>query len=284
MPKKMSKAELDKFDSKFFIWPYRYASASFKALAEAMKFPIQNSRHAEYLTESRAKLGEGKVIINWGSRSIPRGLRYGRILNSSAAVGDTSNKVKFFELMKKAEVRTPDFTTDLKVAEEWLSSGHEVFGRSAHGHSGTDITLFSDNPEGFVNSEFWVKYKKKKAEFRVHVVDRARPGILAVQQKVLRSEAPDGTPIDKSRVNFKIRNHRNGFIFQRNNVSPPKDVIDMAVKAFNATALDFGAFDVIYNEKEDKAYVLEVNAAPGLEGQTVMDYAEFFEDQIRRGV
>jgi D-alanine-D-alanine ligase-like ATP-grasp enzyme len=38
--------------------------------------------------------------------------------------------------------------------------------------------------------------------------------------------------------------------------------------------LDFGAVDVIYNRAQDKAYVLEVNTAPGLEGSTLDNYVE----------
>ena len=44
--------------------------------------------------------------------------------------------------------------------------------------------------------------------------------------------------------------------------------------------LDFGAVDVIWNEHESKAYVLEINTAPGLEGSTVEDYKEFFNRAV----
>jgi len=35
---------------------------------------------------------------------------------------------------------------------------------------------------------------------------------------------------------------------------------------------------VIWNVQENRPYVLEINTAPGLEGSTVTDYKEFFED------
>jgi D-alanine-D-alanine ligase-like ATP-grasp enzyme len=44
--------------------------------------------------------------------------------------------------------------------------------------------------------------------------------------------------------------------------------------------LDFGAVDVIWNEKQQRAYVLEVNTAPGLEGQTVDDYARGIKENF----
>ena len=55
---------------------------------------------------------------------------------------------------------------------------------------------------------------------------------------------------------------------------PVRDTI--AVNAVKALGLDFGAVDIIYNEKENQYYVLEVNTAPGLEGTTLIKYAERF--------
>jgi D-alanine-D-alanine ligase-like ATP-grasp enzyme len=51
-----------------------------------------------------------------------------------------------------------------------------------------------------------------------------------------------------------------------------------------ALGLDFGAADVLFNARRNQAYVLEVNTAPGLEGQTVNDYAEAFKEMIRDAV
>jgi D-alanine-D-alanine ligase-like ATP-grasp enzyme len=46
------------------------------------------------------------------------------------------------------------------------------------------------------------------------------------------------------------------------------------------TGLDFGAVDVIWNAQKEKPYVLEINTAPGLEGQTIADYAAFFSGDL----
>src|SRR5690606_23689172 len=123
--------------------------------------------------------------------------------------------------------------------------------------------------EGFTNSEFWVKYKKKKDEFRVHV---AFGRVIDVQRKALRQTDHEGNPIDTTKIDFRIRNLAHGFIFKRHDISVPSCVTEEAVKAVEALGLDFGAADVIYNAAEGKAYVLEVNTAPGLEGTTVESY------------
>jgi D-alanine-D-alanine ligase-like ATP-grasp enzyme len=77
-----------------------------------------------------------------------------------------------------------------------------------------------------------------------------------------------------------VRNHDNGFIFVRNDVKAPSSVEEQAVRAIKALGLDFGAVDIIWNDKQQKAYVLEVNTAPGLEGSTVDDYARGFRNLI----
>ena len=64
---------------------------------------------------------------------------------------------------------------------------------------------------------------------------------------------------DKADPNWIIRNLEGGFLYEHGNVKPPKDVLDQSIRAFKASSLDFGAIDVIWNEKKSKAYVLEVN-------------------------
>ena len=57
------------------------------------------------------------------------------------------------------------------------------------------------------------------------------------------------------------------------------DTLAAALACLAKTGLDFGAVDVIYT-KDERVYVLEINTAPGLEGQTVLDYKVFFEEII----
>ena len=44
------------------------------------------------------------------------------------------------------------------------------------------------------------------------------------------------------------------------------------------SGLTFGAIDVIWNEHQQKAFVLEINTAPGIEGTTVEKYAAKFRN------
>jgi glutathione synthase/RimK-type ligase-like ATP-grasp enzyme len=120
----------------------------------------------------------------------------------------------------------------------------------------------------------YVQYKKKKHEYRIHLgwADGRGTVQIDLQKKVV----PHGT----EPINTQIRNHGNGYVYARQGIAIPGAVMTAAHSCFEKLNLDFCAVDVIYNEHYDKAYVLEVNTAPGLEGQTVENYTTFFRDLI----
>jgi glutathione synthase/RimK-type ligase-like ATP-grasp enzyme len=114
----------------------------------------------------------------------------------------------------------------------------------------------------------YVEYIKKKEEYRVHV---AFGHIIDVQRKGRNRDVPDED------VNWQVRNHGNGFIYMRGGVDIPDCCRSLALAAVESLGLDFGAVDVIWNEHEDRWYVLEVNTAPGLSGTTLEKYADAFD-------
>jgi D-alanine-D-alanine ligase-like ATP-grasp enzyme len=123
-----------------------------------------------------------------------------------------------------------------------------------------------DHPDTWeVSAPLYVKYIPKKDEYRVHVV---RGEIIDIQRKGLREELK-GT----EGVNFKVRNLANGFVFVRNDGrTVPECVLTVGRQAVQALELDFGAADVIYNAQQNRAYAIEVNSAPGLQGTTIVNY------------
>jgi glutathione synthase/RimK-type ligase-like ATP-grasp enzyme len=117
----------------------------------------------------------------------------------------------------------------------------------------------------------YTQYVPKRHEYRVHVFQGR---VIDVQRKARRHDVADED------VNWKVRNNANGFIFARNGDAlgtVPDDVLYEATKAVTSLNLDFGAADVIFNEREALAYVLEVNTAPGLVGTTLENYTAAFE-------
>jgi D-alanine-D-alanine ligase-like ATP-grasp enzyme len=121
-----------------------------------------------------------------------------------------------------------------------------------------------------------VQYKKKRHEYRVHFfkVGQNKFEIIDVTQKKKRKGFEN--------VDTKIRNHKNGWVYAREDINEPQDLRTQALNAAFASDLDFGAVDLIWNEHENKCYVLEVNTAPGLTGTTLSAYVNAFVKDITK--
>lgn len=218
---------------------------------------------------------EGRIIINWG-RSVfdnTEALKC-RIINDPKAVSQVSDKLAFYQLLDgkfDPDLLVP-WTTDLTKALEWLKERDDsVFARTKLRSSGGEgiVIMQKDDPDSFVKAPLYTRYVKKSDEYRIHV---AGGSVFLMQRKGLRKQDDQGNPIDPDKVDWRIRNLANGFIFARDNINPPKAVLDAAVAVYEHLGLDFYGADVIYNSKSGRAYVLEVNTAPGLNGSTVGDY------------
>lgn len=259
--------------TRFRVIPYKQGSRSSRALAgglNGLQLRLQRSTFLPRIED---------VIINWGNTNpppLPRGplgVRQYRYLNEPDDVARVANKLSFFQLL--TEQGCGDILPDWwERSEDIPDNAFPVVCRTVlNGHSGRGIVI-ANNRNELVPAPLYTKYIKKQAEFRVHIgryVDDGFIDTIAVQQKRRSRDVPN------EQVNWQVRNHQNGFIYAREGVEPPPPVMDAALRAFEATALDFGAVDVIYNARENRAYVLEINTAPGLEGQTLIDYVDFFQ-------
>lgn len=266
--------------SKGVIWPYADYSRGAKELAKEMGMVRMKTNDAHYILSS-GPISRNMVVVNWGNFKLPNiafNPPYHSIAINGEGVKECADKMKFFEMMT-GKVRIPETSKKLEDAMKWIADGETVFGRKSRGSGGTDICFYDTDPEAFASSDFYSLYKKKKDEFRVHIVDN---DVILVQRKAVRDTDDDGNVIDKSKIDFRIRNHKNGFVFKRYDVHAPDDVIEQAQKAIKTAGLDFGAVDVIFNQHEGRAYVLEVNTAPGLEGTTVIDYAKALRGLIQK--
>lgn len=248
------------------LYPYKKGSKSAKDLSQALGIKrIKTER-------SRFKGRASKVVVNWGCSQLPDEVLKCQIINSPDSVARASNKLTAFQVMSDAGVRVPDFKTSDgqdELQEELMGmspeSVHWLARTKLSGHSGDGIVLLK-GCEAVPHAPLYTKYIKKKFEYRVHVM---RGEVVDVQRKARSSEVPD------DEVNWHVRSHGNGFIFARNEGhTPHNDVLDQAVEAVRCLGLDFGAVDVIFNERSECAYVLEVNTAPGLAGETLRGYVD----------
>jgi len=205
-------------------------------------------------------------------------------------VSIASNKLLTFQaLSSNPAIPIPEFTASDAVANQWYVQGDRVVGRTIlTGHSGEGIFITDplNYPQGeggvdvialrevHGNIPLYVKYKKKKHEYRVHVVLNGVNISTDVQQKRKRQETPN------EEVDYKVRNHANGWVYCREDLHEPEGLQDLAIQVVRQLSLDFGAVDIIWNEHENQMYVLEVNTAPGLEGQTLEFYAQHLGEMM----
>jgi glutathione synthase/RimK-type ligase-like ATP-grasp enzyme len=244
--------------------PYKLGSQSCKLLAQVMGNKIGRK---VLRVGNNYKAKPRDTIINWGSHS--------NVLckiNPQHLVTLASNKLKTFTVLKDAGVPTIEWTVQPLEAVQWVQAGDIVYGRySLNGQGGVGIKLFK-GPEDLIAHNpppLYTKYFSAKAEYRVHVCNGEVIGFA-------RKRKRNGVEGNKF-----IRNLANGYIFARVDEKLPDVVGDAARRAVQALGLHFGAVDVLHNEHHDKAAVLEINTAPGLDNQTVLWYADALLKAIR---
>lgn len=240
--------------------PYKSGSCSAGALAQYLT-ELHDRAVLRLRRNTQFRPRRDDWVINYGIGHAPIPIE--NQLNLRESVRRASNKLRFFEDSRGQDYRVPEWTNNIELARRWIQEGHKVCCRTnLTGHSADGLVLASTEDE-LVQAPLYTQYVKKQQEYRVHFVGGT---IVDVQRKARRADVPDED------VNWQVRNHDNGFIYARGNVTPrtvPQDVILQCEEYIGSTDLDFGSIDVLYNEREDQAYILEVNTASGLEGTTL---------------
>ncbi len=172
------------------------------------------------------------------------------------------NKLTSFKAFELKGVSHVPYTTSKENAQAWLKEGATVFARTVSGQSGSGIHIVNPG-EVLPDMPLFTKYVPKRKEFRVHVV---KGEVIDVQQKKLK----------KGEKPSKICNHDNHYVFCHEDVIEPAGLRELGIAAVAATGLQFGAVDIIWNETQNRCYVLEVNSAPGLCDTTCQKYVSAF--------
>lgn len=253
---------------KTYVRPYNMASASAKGLAHrlgALRIRRKNSAF---------KGNNEKIVINWGCPENNEELdKCYRVLNKPDAVETASDKLKFFNALNGTDLPFPGFTTDYETALDWLRAGDTIVCRQVlRGHSGEGIVLAATEDE-LVEAPLYTRYIPKKSEFRIHVVGDS---IVDITRKARMRHVPDAN------VNWKVRNLANGFTYAREDTQVSMYAKLVAKAVIRHLGLDFGAVDMIYNHRMGLYFILEVNTAPGLMGNTLEKVGDAFENLIFR--
>jgi glutathione synthase/RimK-type ligase-like ATP-grasp enzyme len=241
-----------------YIIPYKLGSEGARGLAKGLNLlRIDGSK----------RLKRGTKLINWGKDSLThiRSKWPVSVVNKPQAVALAKNKLETLKKLQQSKVSIPDFTTSKDIAARWVDEGNVVYGRSVlTGSQGVGIKVITED-DGFIPScPLYTKGIMRAHEYRVHVVNGK---IIDYTKKRKRNEV-DASPY--------IRNSNTGWVFCRENATLPAIVKMQALLAVDSLGLDFGALDILYKEIDNKAWVLEVNTAPGLEGTTLQKYIEEF--------
>lgn len=248
---------------KLRILPYKPGSRSAKLIARGC-----NGLRVRFDGHYRPR--RRHLVVNWGKAAAPHWwpqVRYA--LNQPEAVRRASNKLVSFQRLQEAGVSIPLWTTDAGVAKQWLlEKGGVVVGRQIlNGHGGIGCIVWEDSQDTPAGCPLYTRHLRHKREYRIHVFQGTI--IDAVEKRRKRGF---------ENRNGWIRNHVNGYVFCRDGLVVPEPVKAEAIKATAALGLDFGAVDVAFREKEGKAYIFEVNTAPGVEGTTIQSYIKAIND------
>lgn len=139
-------------------------------------------------------------------------------------------------------------------AETWLPRRNNHIG-------GNDLL-----DENLREADFYSKKENIVEEYRLHMF---RGKSIRAGKKVQQATRPDG----RTAPHAWIRSYDAGWIIRYDGFASTKDQRKLAAAALKALDLDFGAVDM--GKKADGSLiVLEVNRAPGVEGNTITTYAQ----------
>ena len=246
--------------TKYKVYPYKMTSGSAKALAKGLNVKRVYADGSYYHYNNH-------TIINWGSSTVPEWYdisKWYKWLNLPSKVALASNKLYTLAELDNASVSIPLYTTNINVAKDWIDEGRiAVCRKTLTGHSGQGI-IIARSKEELVDAPLYTQHARHSREFRIHIFNGM---VIDATEKKRRSGGDADT---------LVRNHHTGWVYTREGLVVPPIVLEQSTKAVQALGLDFGAVDVGYRERDEKAFVFEVNCAPGITGQTLIAYVDTF--------
>lgn len=190
-------------------------------------------------------------------RVLPHRIRRRRAITFLSGV----DKVVQFSKFREHDVSSPRHVFMDSLGE--FADGTRIVARKlTNSCEGKGITIFKKGEDPTPPAPLYTEYIPKKKEFRVHVWNGE---VIDVSEKRKKK----GFEGERDTM---VRNIANGYVFCRTNITEPADLRMVALSAVQAIGRTYGAVDVIWNEKRNKCYALEVNSRPGMEGKTVDTY------------
>ena len=189
------------------------------------------------------------LLVNWGAGAVAWPAI--TVLNKRRP----ANKYKELQVLSKNNI--PCVNASLTRQPGWLA-------RRYHHHEANDLRA------NLATGDYYVEYRDTEAEFRVHVWKG-----LSIRFGVKIPRIPHPHP--------KWRSWSCGWRLAYTLDAGGEDraaIRKLAARAVQALGLDFGAVD-IGSASKGKFFVFEVNTAPGIEGGTLVAYANKIAGEIR---
>lgn len=279
----MTKSSQMTNETRFRILPYKQVSKGAKTLATELGGLVLKLEDSDYTYKP------GDVVINFG-----RGYQdsqyktFATFLNPPEKILGVLDKRDYFRTMAAV---CPDAIPRFWESQASISAdAYPVACRTElEGKCGTGIVIAYGKDE-LVSSKLYVEFIAKTDEYRIHLGKKSLyiypAGVFTKPQQpwvneeiVLITEPRVGSNHEPEEAGWDIRNSAPSFHYQIA-TNCPDCVVEAAKAVFEASGLDFGAIDIAYDGKADRAYALEINTAPDLQGKTPGDYAKFFRSLV----
>lgn len=234
----------------------KFAKSLQRALADKVITPVYRRTTPKVIPARRTVVSrKGNIIRQGRSQSVRQ-----HFLITQRPL----NKVEQFHAFTRANVTCPAYALTVEAARG--IGCRTLFARTLiNATNGRGIVEFESSTQDYPRAPLYTEYIPKKAEYRFHVFGDK---VIDIQQKKRKRG------FDEEQRDTRIRNLHNGYIYSRDGIAPPDGAADLAIRAVAALGYQYGAVDLIYNEKRNQCYVLEVNSRPGLMGTTLGKYAD----------
>jgi len=263
--------------------------------------------------------GAQQIVIGWGAKTKEAcNLGKATVINHPDAIRVNRNKFTALQLMQKAKVNVAPFAdaaaTVAELAKKGSALGLPLVGRTNyHQGGGNFFTCLTQTHVketiGILNDKlkkkgYFQNYIDIESEFRLHIVngeviyaqrkvprDNLKQAHVTDQtDKIKRMAEKKGAKIDDETLKFAmeyqggkiagqdliIKSNTRGYKFANVKLT---NVAAEAVKAVEALGLQFGAVDCALDTNK-KAWIIEVNTGPGLEGTAFKNYVAAFNTMI----
>lgn len=240
--------------TKYFVYPYTQHSAGSIMIAEELDGKRVKLHDSKYVHKPE------NVLINWGNGNCP----YPAALNPASAINEVIDKVAFFKKLYGFGLTPPVAFTKTEAA----TLPFPVVCRTLTEAKDGEGIVIADKPEQLVSAKLYTSYIDKTSEYRIHVGRKSNGEVVVIcRQKKYKTDDFKGDGRIWTGPETK-------FSFIETAVPP---VIYAAKAAFEKfPELTFGAFDIVYDNSSEKAYILEINSAPMMNSDTTKAYGVFF--------